>query len=179
MGSDIPVPRFLLADARRDDSDRTSLDHERMSTDAVPAPEPPLATTSGVGADARAGRHPGLVRHLILLSAPIAVEQTLHMLVGLTDVYLAGHLAEHATDATAAIGVIAYMTWLVGLVAGAIGTGATAIIARATGARHRSLANSVCGQSVGAALLIGGALAALGLAFADDVVQWTGFTGRA
>src|SRR4051794_8904869 len=97
-----------------------------------------------------------LLKKLLWLAAPIVVEQFLSMGVGLTDVYLAGHLGRQAAAATAAVGSVSYILWLIGLIAGAIGTGSTALIARATGARHRSLANSVCGQTVTAAVLAGG-----------------------
>ncbi len=98
-----------------------------------------------------------LLRALLWLSLPVLAENVLHMLVGLTDVYLASHLPNRtiAAAATAAVGSITYVLWLIGLISGAVGTGSTAIIARAKGARHQSLANSVCGQSVTASVLIG------------------------
>src|SRR4051812_3361445 len=122
---------------------------------------------------------PPLFRQLLFLALPILAEQMLHSVVGLTDVYLAGHLRRDAVDATAAIGSIAYILWLLGLIAGAIGTGSTALVARATGARHRSLANSVCGQTVTAAVLAGVALSALTLLFAPQVAAVTGLKGQA
>src|SRR5271155_5849393 len=108
------------------------------------------AEPSGVGTDR-------LLRALLWLALPVLAENILHMLVGLTDVYLASHLPVRtvAAAATAAVGSITYVLWLIGLIAGAIGTGSTAIIARAIGARHQSLANSVCGQSVLASVLTG------------------------
>ena len=122
---------------------------------------------------------PPLLRQLLLLAMPILAEQALHSVVGLTDVYLAGHLRRDAVAATAAIGSIAYILWLLGLIAGAIGTGSTALVARATGARHRSLANSVCGQTVTAAVLMGLALAGLCVLFAPQVARLTGLSGEA
>src|SRR5881227_1819001 len=79
-------------------------------------------------------REPGLARELIVLALPILAESVLHMTVGLTDVFLAGHLPTHAADATAAVGVVGYVLWLIGLITGAIGVGSTAIISRAVGA---------------------------------------------
>src|SRR5690348_6024602 len=99
-----------------------------------------------------------LLRELLWLSLPIVAENLLHMMVGLTDVWLASHLRSDAAAATASVGSIGYILWLIGLIAGAIGTGSTAIIARAIGAKHQSLANSVCGQSVTASVLLGGML---------------------
>ena len=96
-----------------------------------------------------------LFAELAWLALPVLVENVLHMGVGWSDTFLAGRLPVHAADATAAIGLVTYVLWLIGLIAGAIGTGSTAIIARAVGARHQHLADSVCGQSVTAATLAG------------------------
>ena len=96
-----------------------------------------------------------LLRQLGWLALPVLAEHLLHMFVGLNDTYLANHLSTDAAAATAAVGTISYIIWFVGLIVGAVGTGSTAIIARATGARHRSLANSVCGQSMSASIILG------------------------
>ena len=143
-------------------------------------PEAASATSvSSAPAPAAARPEPPLLRQLLWLALPILAEQVLHSVVGLTDVYLAGHLRRDAVAATAAIGSIAYILWLLGLIAGAIGTGSTALVARATGARHRSLANSVCGQTVTAAALTGIALAAFTLLFAPQVAAITGLKDQA
>ena len=120
-----------------------------------------------------------LLRELLWLSLPIVAENLLHMMVGLTDVWLASHLKSDAAAATASVGSIGYILWLIGLIAGAIGTGSTAIIARAIGARHQSLANSVCGQSVTASVLLGVMLAALFILFAVPFAAMTGLEGHA
>lgn len=121
----------------------------------------------------------GLLPELLWLSLPIVAENLLHMTVGLTDVWLASHLQNDAAAATAAVGSVSYVLWLIGLIAGAIGTGSTAIIARAKGARHQSLANSVCGQSVTASVLVGGILAAAFVVFAVPAADVTGLSGHA
>jgi putative MATE family efflux protein len=133
---------------------------------------PPLATVA-------AETNPVLLKKLLWLAAPIVVEQFLSMGVGLTDVYLAGHLGRQAAAATAAVGSVSYILWLIGLIAGAIGTGSTALIARATGARHRSLANAVCGQTVIAAAVTGGSIALLFVVFARQIATITGLRGEA
>ena len=126
-----------------------------------------------------ARREPSLLRQLLWLALPILAEQLLHSVVGLTDVYLAGHLRRDAVAATAAVGSVAYILWLLGLIAGAIGTGSTALVARATGAKHRSLANAVCGQTVTAAALTGLGLALFTVLFARQVASITGLSGEA
>ncbi len=120
-----------------------------------------------------------LVRQLLALSLPIMVENMLHMAVGITDTYMANTLPENSAAATAAIGTISYFIWFVGLIVAAVGTGATAIIARAKGARHRSLANSVCGQSVTASAILGLLFGIFIYVAATPLVNLTGLTGTA
>ena len=117
---------------------------------------------------------PTLFRQLLWLGLPVLAENVLHMLVGLNDTYLASHLPSHAADATAAVGLVTYVLWLIGLIAGAIGTGSTAIIARAVGAKHQRLANSVCGQSVTAAVLTGVVTTVIVAIFATPIARATG-----
>src|SRR5687767_11165487 len=114
-----------------------------------------------------------LFGYLLVLAAPVVVEQFLSMAVGLTDVWLAGHLGEQSADATAAVGSISYFLWLIGLITGTINAGSTAIIARAMGARHKSLANKVCGQSVTAGLLLGVVLGAAMFTLAEPIAVLT------
>lgn len=95
------------------------------------------------------------------------------MLVGLNDTYLANHLPSSAPAAGAAVGTITYFLWLIGLLTASVGAGSTAIIARAKGARHRRLANSVTGQSVAAAVLIGTGLGIFLFAAAAPIIRLT------
>lgn len=110
-----------------------------------------------------------LLRPLVVLALPVLAEHALHIIVGMTDTYIANNLFStsgvvgaaldeaHRLNAAAgaAVGSVTYMLWFIGLIVSAIGTGSTAIIARAVGARHRSLANKVAGQSILAALVAG------------------------
>src|SRR4051812_23966573 len=139
----------------------------RISPAALAYAPPPAWTTGS------------LAWTLLRLFFPVLAENLLHMGVGLTDVYLAGNLTAHAAAATAAVGVVGYVLWLVGLITGAIGTGSTALIARAVGARHRRLANSVCGQSIGAAALVGLVIAAAFHVAAGPLTRVTGLSGDA
>ena len=136
---------------------------------------------------------PSLLRELFLLAMPVLAEQVLHMLVGLNDTYLANHVVRlnsgmsaaqidasrtQMAAAAAAVGTVSYILWFVGLISGAVGSGATAIIARATGARHRSLANSICGQAMSAAMIVGVVLWAIMCFFAVPLSRMTGLTGQ-
>src|SRR5258705_3507395 len=142
----------------------------------IVAYQPPLLAQTEAEANAR------LLRQLIWLSAPVLAENALHMLVGFTDTWLANHLPDtpnlRPADASA-VGTISYLLWFIGLIVGAIATGSTALIAGAVGARHRSLANSVCGQSVVLAIAKGCFLAIALSAGADQLVKATQWQGEA
>jgi len=138
--------------------------------------QPPLL------AQAKAEDNARLLRQLIWLSVPVLAENALHMLVGFTDTWLANHLPDTPNlrpAAASAVGTISYLIWFIGLIVGAIATGSTALIARAVGARHRSLANSVCGQSVVLAILLGLVLGVLFYLCADQLVIATRLQGSA
>ncbi|MCS7033812.1 MAG: MATE family efflux transporter [Phycisphaerae bacterium] len=135
-----------------------------------------------------------LLRALLVLAMPVLIEQVLHGFAGLADTWIANHFiritpqmsaveveaARRAmTAAGSAAGTISYLLWFVGLVAGAVGTGSTAIIARATGARDRRLANSICGQSIGLALAVGLVLAFVVFALAGPIARITGLPDEA
>ena len=118
-----------------------------------------------------------LVKRAFLLSLPVMVEHALHMMVGLTDTYMANHLQQPrdvVLAATAAVGTIAYFMWFINLIASAVCSGATALVARATGARHRSLANAVCGQSILLAFITGVVISIILAVFARPLIHLTG-----
>ena len=101
------------------------------------------------------------------------------MMVGWNDTYLANHLPSDTAAAGAAVGTIQYFFWFTGLVAGAVAAGSTAIIARAIGAKHRSLANSICAQSILFTAIIGGIFGLATLVFAAPMAKLTGLHGSA
>jgi len=123
-------------------------------------------------------RNGPLLREILWLSLPILAENVLHMAVGLNDTYLASHLPTFSAAATAAIGSITYVLWLLGLIAGAIGTGSTAIIARAVGGKHQRLANSVCGQSITVAVVCGAIVAGIMVVLAIPLTRLTGLSAE-
>jgi putative MATE family efflux protein len=129
---------------------------------------------------ATAAPPPRLLRVVLILALPALAEQVFSFLVGLVDTWLANNLPRDvAPAATAAVGTVSYLLWFVGLIVGAIGTGATALIARAKGSRHRRLANGVCGQSVAAAAALGALLGVVLFAFADVWVRMAGLSTQA
>lgn len=120
-----------------------------------------------------------LLKELLRLALPVLAEHVLHIFVGLNDTYLANHLPSSKAEATAAVGTVAYIFWFLGLFAGAIGTGSTAIIAREVGARHRRRANSACGQSMLFAAMLGLGLGVALWLFSGPITNFTGLTGIA
>ncbi len=110
---------------------------------------------------ASAGWIPTL-REVLALAWPAVLEQLLNIVVDWTDAYLAGHLG---TVALAAVGLSGQLINLVAAFFGALGVGATALVARATGAGDRDQAGRITLQALGGALffgLAGTAFAALG-----------------
>src|SRR5690606_15117808 len=89
---------------------------------------------------------------LLWLAVPVLGEQSLLMLVGLVDTFLAGTVGK---EATAAIGLASQVSWLAGLLFGFIGVGATALVARHTGMRLPVRANHFSNQALSAAVIMG------------------------
>src|SRR5947208_1019439 len=148
--------------------------------DTIPSElAPPLVPESRARGGGLAAQKEPLFKLLWALTLPILAENLLHMLVGFTDTFLAGHLRENSKAATAAVGSVAYILWLVALFAMAIASGATAIVARAIGAKHKRLANSVTGQAIIAAAILGVSAAVLFTILAEPLAKLTGLEGVA
>src|SRR3954462_15819205 len=120
-----------------------------------------------------------LLKELLFLALPVLAEHALHIVVGLNDTYLANHLPQYKAESAAAVGNVGYIFWFMGLFAGAIATGSTAIIAREIGARHRRRANSACGQSMLFAAAVGLVLGLLLSLGAGGVSNFMGLSGKA
>lgn len=103
------------------------------------------------------------------------LEQVMAFLVGFVDTALAGHLSAEATEA---IGASSFVMWLMGLLQGAIGVGATALISRAIGARHQREANGAVGQAILMAATWGVGIAIFFLVTAPLFASWTGLKGE-
>jgi putative MATE family efflux protein len=102
----------------------------------------------------------GIVWPLVVLAAPVLAEESLNMLVGYTDWYLAGHFLP-GSEPKAAMSFIAYFLWILTTMFAFVGIGATALIARATGAGDRQLARRVFHQAMLSGLLLAVIVAAL------------------
>jgi len=96
-------------------------------------------------------------RQVLTLAIWPFLEGLLAWLVGTVDLALAGRLPQGKVPALDALGVSAYLGWLMAMIFQSVGVGAAALIARAAGARHKRLANSALGQG----LLVAAAFGAL------------------
>jgi putative MATE family efflux protein len=96
---------------------------------------------------------------MLYLALPVLVEQLLNMLVGLVDTWLTGNYLE-GDACVAAIGLMAYVLWLLPCMFSTISIGATALTARFVGAGDRMMAVRVANQ----ALLVGVIAAVAGTA---------------
>jgi len=90
---------------------------------------------------------------MLYLALPVLVEQLLHMLVGLVDTWLAGNylVGDHYV---AAIGLMAYVLWLLPCMFSTIAIGATAMVSRFVGAGDRDLAARVANQAFVVGILL-------------------------
>ncbi len=113
-------------------------------------------------------------RTLFFLALPVLTEQILNTLVGLVDVFLAGQIS---ATATTAVGVAAYVTWLVTMLVMLVGIGTSALVSRAQGAGNHAEANHFANQAItlaavfGCAVAIANFLAAPWLATAFDMKE--------
>ena len=99
-----------------------------------------------------------LPRQVAVLAVWPFLELLLNSLVSVVDTALAGRLSAVALDA---IGVAAYVGWLIGMLHTSLGVGAGALIARKIGGRKRTQANAALGQALSLALIWGGLTAGL------------------
>lgn len=89
---------------------------------------------------------------LLFLALPVLAEQMLNTFVALFDVYLAGRISPAATSA---IGLSAYVDWLVSMIGMLVATGTTAVVSRHEGASDRDGANHYANQSLTLAAILG------------------------
>jgi putative MATE family efflux protein len=98
-----------------------------------------------------------LPQQVLALSLWPLLEQVLAFFVGLTDLLIAGRMAEGADRVAVldAMGLGGYVGWFFNILQGAVATGVMALVSRATGARDAELANRGLGQSVWLGLAAG------------------------
>lgn len=84
---------------------------------------------------------------MLWLALPVLAEQLLTMLVGYTDWWLAGHYLREPSY-LAAMGLMAYVLWLLPTMFSAVAIGATAMVARFVGAGDTDAAVRVTNQAI-------------------------------
>lgn len=121
---------------------------------------------------------PGTLRPMLRLTAPVLLEQLLHLLVGFVDMWLTGNLLRD--DAyIAAMSLMIYALWLIANLFAFVSLGATAMTARFVGAGDMTLANRVMNQSISAGAIWSAFLMAVTIPFAAQFVELMGLTGTA
>ena len=101
-------------------------------------------------------------------------------LVGTVDVAIAGRLDPPplAVSGLDALGVAAFVGWLMTMIQSSAGVGAAALIARAIGGRRRGLANAAVGQALVLAAISGALVGVAILAVSGGVGALCGLRGR-
>jgi len=84
---------------------------------------------------------------MLVLALPVLAEESLNLLVGYTDFFLAGRLLP-GPEPTAAMGLIAYVMWLLPSLFSFVSIGATALVARFVGARDLRSASHASTQAM-------------------------------
>ena len=114
----------------------------------------------------------GTTLHRVLtLAWPSVMEQSLVTLIGLVDAYIVGHLG---AAALAGVGLGGQVLNLVAALFGAVGVGATALVARSIGAQEPEEANHLARQAFLIALIIGLLAAVIAFVFAEPIVAALG-----
>ena len=93
----------------------------------------------------RSGRLAGMTmwRAIFVLAWPVIIESILNATVGLVDTTMAAGISSEATDA---IGGMAYVLWATAMLGIALGVGATAMVSRSVGKKRFAVANAAIGQ---------------------------------
>lgn len=123
-----------------------------------------------------------LRRMVFLLALPAVGEQLLNMLVGLTDSYVVGHLdpavgaalGYDPATALASVGLGNMVAWMITILFMAVSVGATAVVARRTGAGNHEGAESALRQAMLLALGCGVVGTAIGLLGGESVLRLLG-----
>jgi putative MATE family efflux protein len=104
---------------------------------------------------------------VLALAWPSVTEQSLITLVGLVDTYIVGHLG---AEAIAGVGLGGQILNLIAALFGALGVGATAVVARAIGGKNQKEAEAVAGQGILLALILGVSASLIVFGFAQPII---------
>jgi putative MATE family efflux protein len=119
-------------------------------------------------------------RPMARLAMPALAEEMLVLLVTWTDWWLAGHFFQADGDATkAAMGLMAYVMWLIPSMFSVVAIGATALIARWVGMGDVDRARLGCNQAFLVGALFAGILTTLMAVFGDEFIHLMQLKGDA
>src|SRR5215469_14410686 len=110
-----------------------------------------MTDTEALSAGNISGARGDVRRRVLALALPALGEQLLNFCVSLFDTYLAGHVTTGAHEVgayTTTVGIASYISWLATLVFALVGTGTTALVARARGAGDFEQANRFANRSI-------------------------------
>lgn len=122
-----------------------------------------------------------LPKQVLVLAMWPLLEQVLAFFVGLTDLLIAGRMAE-GVDRIAvldAMGLAGYVAWFFNILQGAVATGVMALVSRATGARDLPLASRGLGQGLWLGLMAGCCSLILLQLGIPTLIRWIGLTPAA
>jgi putative MATE family efflux protein len=115
---------------------------------------------------------------MVRLVAPALAEEFLVLMVTWTDWWLAGHYFAADGDATkTAMGLMAYVMWLLPSMFAAVAIGATALIARWSGSKETARANAAANQAYSIAIVIAIIVSLSAWLFGNDFIRLMQLTG--
>lgn len=117
-------------------------------------------------------------RAMWVLALPVLAEESLNLLVGYTDWFLAGRFLE-GDEPLAAMGLMAYFMWVLPSLFSFVGIGALAVIARLIGEGNRGQANHVTCQALVAGLVLAAVVIVAVLALGPSFVAAMQYRGEA
>jgi putative MATE family efflux protein len=119
----------------------------------------------------------GTWRAMWRLALPVLVEESLTMLVGWTDWWLAGHYLQTA-EHKAAMGLLAYLLWLLTSLFAAVSIGATALVARFIGAQNPQSASRVASQAILCGLVLAAVMTVVLWFSGPTLIHWMQLKGQ-
>jgi putative MATE family efflux protein len=174
-----------LPDHRAEPDDRGA--PERSSAVEADAPlaglviieEEALPDAEGV---IRSGKLAGksLPAAILILAAPIFLQQTAAACLGLVDKILAGNLPEGiVVPALDGLGIGSYIAWFIGIAMAGLGVGGQAIVARGIGGGRSAEAHHALGQTMSLSLIWGALVGATLWFAAPSITRWCRLTPEA
>jgi len=115
---------------------------------------------------------------MLVLALPVLAEESLNLLVGYTDWFLAGRFLP-GDEPKAAMGLMSYVLWILPSLFSIVGIGSLAVVARLVGAGDRQQAAHVARQSLFVGCLAAGIGMTLAITFSPAFVAAMQLRGEA